>query len=79
MANNWYPIIDYSLCNECMVCVNHCTHGVYDKSKSIPAVVYPEGCVDGCRGCQKKCAQGAISYFGDTGASTGTGCGCSCS
>ena len=45
-------------------------HGVYDKSKSpVPLVVYPEGCIDQCHGCQNKCPVNAISYVGDTNGS----------
>jgi len=79
MAKNWYPVIDYSLCGECMICVNFCPHGVYDKEKSLPSVIKPEACIHGCRGCQKQCPLGAISYFGDTGTAKSAGCGCGCS
>ena len=75
MAINWYPVIDILTCIECGTCVNFCPHGVYDKQKSpIPVVVNPDGCIDHCHGCQKKCPAGAISYVGDTGDHPIRGC-----
>ena len=66
MAAKWYPVIDYSLCVECGACSKLCPHGVYDKSQSPkPVVVKPENCMDRCRGCQRVCSNGAISYVGD--------------
>ncbi|MGN1015019.1 MAG: DUF2703 domain-containing protein [Butyricicoccus sp.] len=89
MAKRWYPVIDRLSCTECGICVNFCSHGVYDKKKfPFPVVVYPEGCIDHCHGCGNKCPQSAISYVGeDTGwippefkgkeiAETDCGCGC---
>ena len=88
MAKMWYPVIDYGLCADCGTCVGHCSHGVYDKTKSPSAVViYPDGCVDHCHGCGNKCPTGAISYIGDdTGwtppnskrEETETCCSCDC-
>ena len=67
MAKNWYPVIDILTCMECGTCVNFCPHGVYDKQKApVPVVVNPDGCIDHCHGCQKKCPAGAIAYVGDT-------------
>ena len=66
MAKNWYPVIDILTCMECGTCVNFCSHGVYDKEKSpVPVVVNPDGCIDHCRGCQKKAGNNAF-------------CGCDC-
>ena len=66
MAKTWYPVIDYSVCVDCGTCVEHCGHGVYDKSKAPSSVVVcPDGCVDRCHGCGNKCPTGAISYVGD--------------
>lgn len=78
MSKNWYPIIDFSLCSECLICINFCQHGVYDKEKDIPAVINPENCIEGCRGCQNQCPEGAISYFGDNGSVNKGNCGCGC-
>ena len=79
MAKNWYPVIDILTCMECGTCVNFCPHGVYDKQKSpIPVVVNPDGCIDHCHGCQKKCPAGAISYVGDTGEHPNAAPACCC-
>ncbi|MFZ5975705.1 MAG: ATP-binding protein [Bacillota bacterium] len=68
MSKNWYPVIDYAKCKECGVCVKMCRNGVYDKSKApSPAVVFPEGCIEGCKGCGSRCPGNAIEYAGDTG------------
>ncbi|MBP1911672.1 ATP-binding protein [Thermococcus stetteri] len=66
MAENWYPIIDYDKCTGCLTCANFCPHGVYDISGGKPKVVKPKECVEFCRGCQRICPTGAISYFGDS-------------
>ena len=77
MAKNWYPVIDYLLCEECGVCTAKCRNGVYDKTKApIPVVVNTEGCIDHCKGCGNLCPNGAISYVGDSEGSKGLGCGC---
>ena len=79
MAKNWYPVIDILTCVECGTCVNFCPHSVYDKSKSpVPVVVYPDGCIDHCHGCQKKCPAGAIAYVGDTGDQPNAAPACCC-
>lgn len=76
MALNWYPVINYDLCNECLACVKHCTHEVYDLNDLIPTILHPDGCIKGCRGCQNKCQQKAISYFGDGGLALEISCHC---
>ena len=77
MAKTWYPVIDEALCIECGVCVDKCTHGVYDREQEPkPVVISPDDCVDGCQGCGSLCPSGAITYFG-SGASA-QGCGCDC-
>jgi NAD-dependent dihydropyrimidine dehydrogenase PreA subunit len=79
MSKTWYPVIDYVKCVECGTCVNFCTHGVYDKEKApTPVVVFPEGCVQGCHGCGKRCKVGAIEYVGDTKKADTESCGCTC-
>ena len=66
MAKNWHPIIDYDKCNGCLTCYSFCPHGVFEtKSDGKPLVARPENYVELCRGCQKVCPTGAISYFGD--------------
>lgn len=76
MSKKWYPVISYETCIECGACIEKCSHGVYDKNASKPTVIFPEGCVDGCRGCQKLCPTASIEYVGDT--SQAGDCGCSC-
>ncbi len=69
MSRGWYPIIDYEKCIGCMVCNDMCKHGVYKVDEEInkPKVVYGNGCVHGCHGCEKKCPTNAIRYYGDDG------------
>ncbi|AYD39575.1 4Fe-4S ferredoxin [Clostridium fermenticellae] len=78
MSKSWYPVIDYSLCKECGACFNKCKNGVYEKKENHPVVVYPDGCVEGCHGCQNLCPVGAIQYVGDTTGKDDCGCGCCC-
>lgn len=79
MAKNWYPVVDILTCVECGTCVDFCPHGVYDKSKATtPVVVNPDGCVDHCTQCQKRCPAGAISYVGDTGEKNAAPSCCCC-
>lgn len=66
MAKNWYPVIDYLLCESCGKCTEKCTHGVYDEEKAPePVVIFTEGCVDHCHGCGNLCPVGAITYVGE--------------
>lgn len=69
MSKNWYPVIDYDKCIGCMACNNMCKHGVYkpDEQSNKPKVVYGNGCVQGCHGCERQCPVGAIHYYGDNG------------
>ena len=69
MAKTWYPVVDYSCCTECGICVSKCPHGVYDTKKApTPVVANPGSCVDHCHGCGNRCPAGAIVYVGeDTG------------
>lgn len=48
VSKNWYPVINYENCIGCKACINKCTHGVYDKTKEKPIVIYTDGCVEGC-------------------------------
>ena len=66
MAKTWYPVIDYSACAECGVCINKCSHAVYNKDKApTPVVTLPDHCVDHCHGCGNICPNGAITYVGE--------------
>ncbi len=69
MSKNWYPVIDYDKCIGCMACNDMCRHGVYKPNQETnkPKVVYGNGCVHGCHGCERKCPVGAIHYYGDDG------------
>lgn len=65
MSNAWYPIIDSEKCTGCSACFEKCKKGVYAIENEKPVVVYPDGCVTGCHGCEPLCPTAAISYFGD--------------
>lgn len=79
MSKDWYPVINYELCTECGACVDMCGHGVFNKEKAPrPVVVYPEGCIQGCKGCGSGCPSGAIEYFGNDAKVSNEGCGCGC-
>lgn len=78
MSKKWYPIINEENCIECGACFNKCSHGVYKLEGTKPVVVYNEGCVEGCRGCQSLCPAEAIQYAGDSGDTKVGGCGCGC-
>lgn len=66
MTKEWYPIVNTDRCTQCGFCINFCPRNVYDKSRGpVPTVTYPEGCVDHCHGCGKRCPNGAITYNND--------------
>jgi len=66
MSKKWYPVIDYVKCAECGICVEFCSHGVYDVEKApTPNVINGEACIEKCHGCGNKCPIGAITYVGD--------------
>lgn len=67
MTKSWYPIINYDNCIECGACINKCPNNVYEKDSEKPIVIYPEGCIERCKGCQTLCPAEAIKYYGDTG------------
>lgn len=76
MSKNWYPVIDIDSCVSCGVCVDFCKHGVYQMKNDRPVVVNPVECIQGCKGCEPKCPQGAIAHVGDT-SENNKGCSCS--
>lgn len=78
MSKQWYPVIDYSTCTSCGACMAKCSHGVYAADTDNPKIVFPDGCIDGCRGCQNLCPAGSISYVGDTSAIQSCNCSCDC-
>ena len=65
MSSTWYPIIDSEKYTGCSACFEKCKKGVYAIENEKPVVVYPDGCVTGCHGCEPLCPTAAISYFGD--------------
>jgi NAD-dependent dihydropyrimidine dehydrogenase PreA subunit len=69
-------MINYENCVECGACLDKCKNGVYDKEMTTPKVIYPEGCVDVCRGCQNLCPADAIDYVGDNGEQKKVACQC---
>ena len=81
MSKSWYPILNYELCTSCGACLRKCTHGVFKDKDGMIVVVKPEGCIEGCHGCQKLCPSQAISYFGEKDQKEKTsdgGCKCNC-
>lgn len=66
MAKSWYPVIDYTACKECGICIRQCSHSVFNAAKPpTPVVLNPEACIDHCHGCGNQCPVGAITYVGD--------------
>ena len=78
MSKKWYPVINTETCSECGACVAKCSHGVYETGSKTPKVVYSEGCIDGCHGCQNLCPTNSIDYVGDIGQDSSCNCSCSC-
>jgi len=58
----WFPSIDEKKCQNCMVCVDFCRHGVYREENGKAIIVKPYNCVVGCVGCDSVCPKGAISH-----------------
>lgn len=83
MSQNWYPVINYDNCIECGACFEKCSHGVYKLEATKPIVVFGDGCIEGCTGCQSLCPAEAIEYVGDNkedkdNKAEGCGCGGEC-
>ena len=77
MSEKWYPVINYETCSDCEACFKKCSHGVFKTDGKKTVVVYKEGCIDGCRGCQKLCPTKSIEYVGDE--TKAKNCSCDCS
>ncbi|MFA6866360.1 MAG: 4Fe-4S dicluster domain-containing protein [Clostridia bacterium] len=75
MSKIWYPVINTEKCIECGACIKKCKYGVYKNGTKTPIVIYPEGCIQGCKGCGNICPVGAIEYIGDKGQIL-SDCGC---
>lgn len=76
MSLKWYPVIDIEDCISCGTCVDFCKHNVYAMKNGRPVVVSPNECIQGCKGCEPKCPQGAISHVGDISKNDNKGCCC---
>ncbi len=61
---SWYPIIDYSKCTSCGVCLLSCGSGVFAfvAKDGTYRVQSPQSCVIGCTTCQRLCPEDAISF-----------------
>jgi NAD-dependent dihydropyrimidine dehydrogenase PreA subunit len=59
----WYPVIDFSLCTNCMECIDFCLFGVYgiDRFETI-LVEQPDNCRKGCPACSRVCPENAIIF-----------------
>jgi NAD-dependent dihydropyrimidine dehydrogenase PreA subunit len=62
-GRRWYPVIDYSLCTNCMECIDFCLFGVYgvDEAENI-LVELPDNCRKGCPACSRVCPENAIIF-----------------
>ncbi|AIS53058.1 ferredoxin [Thermoanaerobacter kivui] len=62
---DWFPIIDYDKCNNCLECVKFCPHDVYEVRENEEKKVIvknPYNCVVFCRACGKTCGVDALSF-----------------
>lgn len=64
----WAPVIDYSKCNDCGLCLLSCGNAVFGFSKSQQKYLVANGgnCVVGCTTCGKVCPEEAISFPADS-------------
>ncbi len=58
----WYPVIDYSRCNNCGQCADFCLFGVYLKSAGRVEVANPANCKNNCPACARICPSVAIVF-----------------
>ncbi len=58
---NYGPVIDYTHCNGCGTCYQHCPLDIFewDEKKRIPVVAYPGEC-SCCCFCEIMCSEVAI-------------------
>lgn len=63
VPSRWYPVLDYSLCTNCMECLDFCLFGVYgvDRDEKL-RVVSPDQCRQDCPACARVCPVGAIIF-----------------
>lgn len=63
LMEGWYPIIDYSRCNQCLQCLEFCLFGVYETdAKGNLVVMNPDACKPGCPACSRVCPEMAIIF-----------------
>lgn len=63
ISNRWYPVIDYSCCEQCRHCQQFCLFGVYSTTDAgLVQVTQPDQCKAGCPACSRICPQGAIIF-----------------
>ena len=61
----WYPVIDYSLCTNCMECIDFCLFGVYGVDGGGQILVEEQdSCKKGCPACSRVCPENAIIFPG---------------
>lgn len=61
----WYPVIDYSLCTNCMECIDFCLFGVYGVDQGAQVLVEEQdSCKKGCPACSRVCPENAIIFPG---------------
>ncbi len=62
LPSRWYPVLDYSLCINCMQCRNFCLFGVYSLKDGRAVATKPDNCKTGCPACARVCPEGAIMF-----------------
>jgi NAD-dependent dihydropyrimidine dehydrogenase PreA subunit len=61
--HRWYPVVDYSRCQNCLECLNFCLFGVFGLDESQRLLVeQPDACRDGCPACSRVCPSRAIMF-----------------
>lgn len=59
----WFPVLDYSRCQNCKQCISFCPFGVYTLDKEgIVRVANPQNCKDNCPACARMCPSVAIIF-----------------
>jgi len=55
-----YPRIEFSLCEDCEVCLEICPSEVYRRGKTSVEVAFPEECIE-CGACVEQCPAECIA------------------
>lgn len=59
----WFPVIDYSRCENCQQCLGFCLFGVYGLGPDGKVqVAHPANCKTGCPACARVCPEAAIVF-----------------